>query len=391
MAGNDAYTKLLLHFDGDIADSSASGIEPTKNINVTLNSGDSKFGSAGCAGFDTIAWGTGGVLTFPYDINLVIGTSSFTLDFWAKDLFVDHAYCGFTFLEGAAEKISFRLNTTDQVSKFKFFIGSTEYENGVTTNWSAGITKTYTGIEPYYYSYAWSIFNPRTWNHFALCVGEGYAELFINGVSQGNQALVENSSSYNKPELFSVYGDGWSTPSFQTLLEEYRLSIGTKRWTAGFTPPTEPYSAPDDPKLTKLILSMNGGDESQAFTDSSAAPHTIITNGGVKQDTGWYQLGTASAQFDTSNDYLSITDDLNWEIFNKPFTIHFWFKPVSVTGEQTIFKQLSHASTYMICSYNHDTGIINFEVKIWDKQRIYIKVAANLVLGAFTHIAIVGR
>lgn len=146
-----------------------------------------------------------------------------------------------------------------------------------------------------------------------------------------------------------------------------------------------------EPKLTKLILHMDGVDESQVFVDSSAAPHTVISNGEVKQDTGWYQLGTASAQFESSADYLSITDDLNWEIFNKPFTIHFWFKPVSVTGEQTIFKQLSHTSTYMICSYNHDTGIINFEVKIWGKQRIYIKAAANLVLGAFTHIAIVGR
>jgi hypothetical protein len=250
-----------------------------------------------------------------------------------------------------------------------------------------------------FYSYDW-IFNTAKLNHFEINGSGQEVELFINGISQGlktldyayNNYAITNWDNYpaGKIDTSDLYiaGETWEESTSTVKIDEFRYTIGTRRHTANFTPSTEPYSG--DPKLVKLILSMNGADESQAFIDSSAAPHTVVAAGNVKQDTGRYQLGTASGQFDASSDYLSITDTTNWEIFNNPFTIHFWFRPVNITGNQTIFKQYRGSSTYMLCTYNHDTGLITFEVKIWNKKRIYMQVTADLPLNEFSHIAIVG-
>lgn len=405
MSGIDQFSRLVLHmdYDGLLVDATGNNSSLTTTAdfpgNIPCVSAGSKFGSA-CGKFDL----SDGSIIIPYNASNVIMDQDFTIDYWMKDTPLGIGYTGFDVLRSAglmcgieSSGAHFPVFTLGIAA----FVGG--YYNFLTAQWPLSINNIGWSIEHPFFSYD-LLYNPAVWNHFAITGSGDKVNFFINGVSQGEVQLEAAYNNYavmdwaNYPQgkvdtsNLVIGGTAWNESGiYYCAIDELRYSIGIKRWTAGFTPPTEPYSVPDDPKLTKLILSMNGGDESQVFIDSSADPHTVVAYGEVKQDTGWYQLGTASAQFDTSNDYLSIADDLNWEIFNKPFTIHFWFKPVSVTGEQTIFKQYCDPSTYMQCFYNHNTSTIIFEVKIQYKQRIYIKVVATLVLGAFSHIAIVGR
>lgn len=388
MSGLDSHTKLLLHFE-DFIDASSLGITAVPSVGAVLNN-NGKFGK--CAAFPNSVENYG-VVTIPYQSELSIGISKFTLDFWVKDLYAHAAYCGFNFLDSViAEggiKFEYEVFNNNVYSGFHLWIATGIPYQYAYAFWPDGITRGFLDDPPYCEIVDWDIFNPSNWNHFALTVEDLNAELYINGHSQGIATLEYSYYAYGT-EDYIICGEN---PMYEwpvsTLIDEYRLSIGVIRWSEDFTPPTEPYSS--DPKLVKLILHMNGVDESQVFVDSSAAPHTVVAEGNVKQDTGWYQLGTASGQFDSSSDYLSIADTTNWEIFNNPFTIHFWFRPINITGSQKIFRQGHSSNTFMQCTYNHAFKEITFELMIWGFRKLFIQVVADLPLNEFSHIAIVGN
>lgn len=68
---------------------------------------------------------------------------------------------------------------------------------------------------------------------------------------------------------------------------------------------------------TKLLLHMNGADESTSFIDSrtTGTPHIVTAGGDAQIDTAIKKFGSASGLFDGTSDYLTIPDSADWDIF----------------------------------------------------------------------------
>src|SRR5215510_10654891 len=87
-----------------------------------------------------------------------------------------------------------------------------------------------------------------------------------------------------------------------------------------------------------LLIHCNGTDGSTTFTDSSVSAHTVTADGNAQVDTAQSQFGGASALFDGNVDKLEITGTLgDFNFGTGEFTIDFWIRFSSVSGDQNIF------------------------------------------------------
>jgi len=89
----------------------------------------------------------------------------------------------------------------------------------------------------------------------------------------------------------------------------------------------------------KLLLHMNGLEESTTFTDDGGTIHTVTANGDAQIDTAYQKFGTGSGLFDGTGDDLSVPDHADWNFGSGTFTIDFWvkFNAVPATSNHMMF------------------------------------------------------
>ena len=120
--------------------------------------------------------------------------------------------------------------------------------------------------------------------HIAIVCNNGVFKVYINGIDSTISGTGDLSSSWNGFELnrFS-FGTvtGWG--GTKACIDELRIS-DTARWTADFTPPTEPYN--DSP--AKVVKSINSNNSIQSTNISN-----IVTLTQAEYD-ALVQAGTAS-------------------------------------------------------------------------------------------------
>lgn len=225
-AGNDSFTKILLHFDGADAsttatDSNAGGSAHTWTANgdAQLDTGITpKFGTA-AALFD----GTGDYFSTPDHADFTLGSGDFTIDFWFN---VNTAGNGtFRYISGQSNAAGSNTSVTAHAylsagNLIGIYLGS----GGVLNNYEGTTAITTTG-----------------WHHYA-CVRTGNTvKLFLDGVQENSQSY--SSTLQDSAETYSVGRSGaYASNAFYGSIDEFRLSVGIARWTAGFTPPTVAYS-----------------------------------------------------------------------------------------------------------------------------------------------------
>ena len=73
-----------------------------------------------------------------------------------------------------------------------------------------------------------------------------------------------------------------------------------------------------------LLLHMDGIDSGTTFTDSSDWGHTVTPNGGITTYTSEYKFGTASANYDGVNEYLSIPDHSAFDFSDGYWSVDCW-------------------------------------------------------------------
>ena len=201
---------LLLHGDGTngsttIVDSSPLPKTVTAVGNAKISTAQSKFGGASIA-FD----GNGDYLTIPDEPAWDL-PGNFTIEFWIKAIAV-----GFSAI----------LSTRNA---------------GTTTN--PVIYLTDTGVVGWYYNSAFRISGTTNlvggeFYHVAVCRSAGQTRLFVNGTQEGG--------TYSESSLYMADGI-WigSLPAASQHLNGYiddlRITKGIARYTADFTPPTEPF------------------------------------------------------------------------------------------------------------------------------------------------------
>lgn len=176
------------------------------------------------------------------------------------------------------------------------------------------------------------------WNHIAFVLNAGNYALYINGVLAKSGAFSANTAS----GTFVLGNNNSSTPNYTAdgYIDELRITKGIARYTANFTPPTEPF--PDvmpDPYYNNvsLLLHMDGDgvNGNTYFRDDSQIPKTITAVGNAQISRTQSKFGVSSAYFNgSSNTYLSVPSNQAFNFGSEPFTIEGWIYPTSLSTFQ---------------------------------------------------------
>ncbi len=221
IGGNDAYTKLLLHFGGadestTITDSSASGHTVTTVANAQIDTAQKKFGTGSCL-FD----GTGDYLSIADHADWFMGTDEVTVDFWFRPDDVSGDVELFQQYTGGDDFISLKWNQARTHFAIKFRTG------GATT------------LEESSDDYA---LQANTWYHFALIRGWGSGAddwaFCINGTEIGT--FTDAVAWHDEGAAFEV--GRVVAACYSGHIDEYRVSKGIARWTENFIPPNITYN-----------------------------------------------------------------------------------------------------------------------------------------------------
>lgn len=217
MAGNDSYTKLLLHCDGadtstDFPDASPSNHTVTAQGDAQVDTAQQEFGT-GSAVFDG-----SDSLTVSDSADWNFASGNFTIDMWVR----------------------FRTHTLDAA-----FVGQrTDGNNCYSLHWETSnelAFRQYGAGNTFIISKAWSPAND-TWYHVALVRSGDNWYMFIDGIQIGTTTVQAGIMGDFTGDLqigqgawtLSHYLNGW--------IDELRISKGIARWVSDFTPPTAPYT-----------------------------------------------------------------------------------------------------------------------------------------------------
>jgi len=223
-SGNDAYTKLLLHFDGAdeataTVDSSGSGHAVTFNGTAQLDTAQKVFGPS-----SLLLDGNSDYLSIADSDDFAFGTDNFTIDFRVRFAALPSAGGNQVILHQPGNP-----NTNWQI--YLNNTGGTYYIIAVFINSNSFVGR-------YYLSFA---AEADTWYHIALVRDGAAGYLFNNGSMVGMTeatAFGVSDTGNSASDLYigkalgalgmGSYLNGW--------IDELRVSKGIARWTTSFTP-----------------------------------------------------------------------------------------------------------------------------------------------------------
>ena len=212
-------TKLLLNMaDGQAIDSAAQN-------NLTLY-GDAKISStqAKFGGTSLALDGTGDYATLPPN-SLDLGAGNFTLESWVYTT-VTGQRCVVGAVRNSDGSGSYMLNINYTGAQVRFFC---RYNGGTVLNYTVGSGD----------------FPTNAWTHLAATRDGASLRVFINGTQVGTTNTTLGSFAIDNASLNgNIYYIGRTTDGaneFTGFLDDFRVSK-TARYTANFTPPTEPFA-----------------------------------------------------------------------------------------------------------------------------------------------------
>jgi len=208
---------LLLHGDGPngsttITDNSPSPKTVTAKGNAQISTAQSKFGGASLL-FD----GTADYLQTSSSSDFTIGTGNFTMECW---IYPANTNAGYRTIIANSNYI---LNGTG----YGFF------QNGTSLEFWTGASN-FTNIIT-----ATNSISANTWQHVAVVRSGSSHYAFVNGSQVGSIG----TNSVNNSSTVAVIGGGVAGESydFNGYIDDLRITKGVARYTANFTPPTEPF------------------------------------------------------------------------------------------------------------------------------------------------------
>ena len=233
-----------------------------------------------------------------------IGTSDFTLEFWAYHTVDQTGEDGIFSLAGAYGAGS------AHVAGLFFGRFHNAYCAMAGSAASTDVVNTYSdGDIPI-----------GSWYHIAICRSSGTTTLYYNGT-----AIRTVSDSVNYTNTYLRIGSYYSTNTgLQGYVSDFRIVIGTAVYTADFTPPTEPLTA-----ISGTELLISGTDAS--IIDKSQSTQ-ITLSGDTKSSTTQTKYGSSSIYFDGTGDYIRDDAALEGITSSTPFTIEAWVYPTSNLG-----------------------------------------------------------
>lgn len=219
--GNDRFTKVLLHFDGNVNDDNAGGSAhawtATNPGGSPTVSGSAKFGSAS-ASFPNLGSSALHGWTTPDSSDFHFGSLDFTVDFWWNLTSTQGKLAG-QMTSSAGVFWTLEVVTNPLVIRAQIKI--------------AGSFVTLTGS---------ASFDFDEWHHLAFVRSGAALILFHDGVSVDSDSVSGSADTPTSKLSVGRAGDYAGANGFNGMIDEFRLSVGIARWTSNFTPPTRSYT-----------------------------------------------------------------------------------------------------------------------------------------------------
>mgnify|MGYP001442958274 CR=1 FL=1 len=265
-------------------------------------------------GYSAYFDGSGDYLTFPH--------STSTAEWWNDDFTIE-AWVYYT---------SFTENSQGRPHVLKHgVVGST------TDYWSFGAISNGTLLFYYWNGSAiatcvsTSTLTLNTWHHITMCHDDSDNEinLYLDGVNVKTHTVSGTPQSSSSSTM--IIGNNDSS-YFTGYMQDLRVIKGTEVYTTNFTPPTEPLTAVTN---TKFLLG-----DLPYFKDQSTSNHAITVNGDASLkpkslfDNAPYSEAShgASAYFDGTGDYLTISASADFNFGTGDATLECWIYPASSVG-----------------------------------------------------------
>jgi hypothetical protein len=192
----------------------------------------------------------------------------------------------------------------------------------------------------------------NSWVHIAVSRSSASTKIFINGTQSGS--TYSDSNNYGQSSAFIGRGSVTTTLYVNGYLSNVRLVKGTAVYTAAFTPPTSPVTAITN---TSLLLNM-----ANAGIYDAAAQNNAITVGNAQVSIAQAQWPPSSMLFDGTGDYLNIPDSPALQPGSGNFTIEFWWRPIALTGYQTLFDKGFGSAGGLLIQTGNGNGILTVYV-----------------------------
>ncbi len=124
----------------------------------------------------------------------------------------------------------------------KYAAGQKSYEISLINNELVGTFTTDGSSDTNMFTQTW---NPAgdTWYHLAFCRENSATDrvrVFVDGTQLGSDDTAVNGNTFfNGTSTFRIGTDGASSSFYNGWMDEYRITVGTAKYTANFTAPTE--------------------------------------------------------------------------------------------------------------------------------------------------------
>jgi len=239
------------------------------------------------------------------------------------------------------------------------------------------------------------------WHHAAVCRdSNGEFRLYLNGVksttgyTRTNQFPTTNTDSGfvlgNRPTNDLSYDYGG-------FIDEVRIS-NVCRYTADFTPQTEPFTNDANTLLLLHMESYNGDtgmlydDVGQTITIPNRIAKTVSAGGNVKISTDQSRVGSSSAYFDGNTDFLTVSSFPLSNVFDLTIELWAWFD--ILPGNQTLgggnYMMITSATGEPYFLVSHTAGLnplVSFGLAAGYQD--FIHTGKTIAINTWYHIAIV--
>jgi hypothetical protein len=214
-----SFVTLLLHCDGannstTITDSSSSQVTVTAQGDAKISTAQSKFG-----GSSLLLDGTGDFGLIDTQMTNFEYSGDFTIEGWWRFNANNVGYQGLIGSAVGGDQTGWALIT--ETNNTLNFYGSS------TTAWNTIVTST-------------QVPTINTWHHIAVCRSGSTVRLFYNGTQIGSTTSSNFIRSGTSLRVGGYQFFPGGARSFNGYIDELRITKGFARYTANFTPPTQP-------------------------------------------------------------------------------------------------------------------------------------------------------
>lgn len=140
--------------------------------------------------------------------------------------------------------------------------------------------------------------------------------------------------------------------------------------------------------FTKLLLHCDGTAGATSFVDASLNNHSVSAVADAQVATAQKKFGTGSCLLDGTGDYLSVPDSDDWN-FTGDFTIDFWVRFNSLSGDQFFAGQHPNGTPYWTLSKQISTNKIFWQTRDSPGDDVITTTAAFSSTGVWYHVAVV--